>query len=196
MKRSLGFGLLVAFVLFLLSFPVACAKKSIESDPSLQTDQAVSQGEQVAEPQESAAALEEKRLEEERAAAEEARRKAEEEAAAARERFLSEDIHFDFDSAIILGSVQGMLQRKADWMNANPEVKVVVEGHCDERGTEAYNLALGERRAEAARNYLVDLGVDSSRLSIISFGEEQPVDPGQTEQAWAKNRRAHFKIEE
>lgn len=194
MKRSFGFGLLIALVLSVVLITVSCAKKEVQSDPSLQTDQAVSQGGQEGGSRAGAAALEEKRLEEERAA-EEARRQAEA-ATAAREKFLTEDIYFDFDSAVILGGVQGILQSKADWMTANPAVKAVVEGHCDERGTEAYNLALGERRAEAAKKYLIDLGVDAARLSIISYGEERPVDPEQTERAWAKNRRAHFTIEE
>jgi len=69
---------------------------------------------------------------------------------------------------------------------------VTVEGHCDERGTDEYNIALGERRAEAARNYLVTLGVGGNRLTTVSFGEEKPFDPGHNEEAWAKNRRDHF----
>jgi peptidoglycan-associated lipoprotein len=109
--------------------------------------------------------------------------------------FQSEDIYFDFDSSALSPMSQEVLQRKADWMNENMDATVIVEGHCDERGTAAYNLALGERRADAAKEFLVNLGVSADRVTTISYGEEKPVDPGQNEEAWAKNRRAHFVVE-
>ena len=87
-----------------------------------------------------------------------------------------------------------MLELKAHWLVMHPEVSVRIEGHCDERGTTAYNLALGERRANMVRQYMVALGVDASRISTISYGKESPIDPGHTEAAWALNRRAHFTI--
>jgi peptidoglycan-associated lipoprotein len=87
-----------------------------------------------------------------------------------------------------------LLKEKAAWLDQNPKVGIVIEGHCDERGTTEYNLALGERRAMSAQQFLLNLGVSAGRITIISFGEERPLDPGSDETAWAKNRRAHFVI--
>jgi peptidoglycan-associated lipoprotein len=99
-------------------------------------------------------------------------------------------VFFGYDSSVLTSEAQSTLQKQADWLQQNQEVKVVVEGHCDERGTRAYNLALGERRATAARNYLVNLGVNASRVSTVSYGKERPAVLGSTEDSWAKNRRA------
>jgi peptidoglycan-associated lipoprotein len=103
-----------------------------------------------------------------------------------------EDIHFDFDKSFIREDAKPPLQKVADYLKRNPGASLVIEGHCDERGTPEYNIALGERRATSAKNYLVSLGVKGGALSTVSFGEEKPVDPGHNEDAWAKNRRAHF----
>jgi peptidoglycan-associated lipoprotein len=100
---------------------------------------------------------------------------------------------FDYDSARIRPSEQSKLEAVAAYMKANPG-KLVVEGHCDERGTAEYNRALGERRAIAARDELVKLGVDTSRISTISYGKDRPADPGHDEAAWAKNRRCEFVV--
>ena len=81
------------------------------------------------------------------------------------------------------------------WLNDNPDANIVIEGHCDDRGTNAYNLALGERRAESVKAFLADLGIESARMTTISYGEEKPLDLGQNEEAWAKNRRAEFVLE-
>jgi len=105
---------------------------------------------------------------------------------------LFEDIHFDFDKSFIREDAKPALQRVADYLKKNPGASTVIEGHCDERGTAEYNLALGERRAASAKSYLVSLGVKGGALSTVSFGEEKPADPGHNEEAWAKNRRAHF----
>ncbi len=112
----------------------------------------------------------------------------------ARNQFLSEHVPYAFDSAALSPMAQNILKRKAAWLNDNPGVSAVIQGHCDERGTAEYNLALGERRAESARAYLVDLGISSSRLSTISYGEERPLDSRSSEEAWAKNRRSQFVI--
>jgi peptidoglycan-associated lipoprotein len=111
-----------------------------------------------------------------------------------REDFMNQDVLFAYDSFTLSNEAKAILERKAGWLAENPQVKVQIEGHCDERGTTAYNLALGERRAHAAKQYLVALGINSSRLSTISYGEEAPVDPRHSEDAWARNRRAHFVI--
>lgn len=102
-------------------------------------------------------------------------------------------IHFDFDQYVLTDEARATLAANADYLKANGSVRVKIEGHCDERGSDEYNLALGERRALAAQNYLVSLGIASTRLEIISYGEELPLDPRSSEDAWAKNRRAEFK---
>ena len=102
------------------------------------------------------------------------------------------DVHFAFDSATLSESEKATLQQNGQWLMDNPGQKVVVEGHCDERGTAEYNLALGERRAQSVFDYLRSLGVKSSQVSTVSYGEEVPLDTGHGEAAWAKNRRAHF----
>ena len=104
------------------------------------------------------------------------------------------DVYYAFDSYELSPEARKTLQKDADWINANKGPVITVEGHCDERGTVEYNLALGERRAEAAKDYLVSLGVKGDRLKTISYGKSMPVDPGHTEEAWAKNRRAHFVV--
>jgi peptidoglycan-associated lipoprotein len=105
-----------------------------------------------------------------------------------------QDVPFDFDSAVLLDSARAVLDRNSEWLGSYPTVTVLVEGHCDERGTVEYNLALGERRATTVYNYLVSLGVPASRLKTISYGKEFPLDPGHTEDAWARNRRGHFEV--
>lgn len=109
-------------------------------------------------------------------------------------KFTAGNIYFEFDSYILTGQAQQILNKLADHMSANPDLRVTVEGHCDSRGTAEYNLALGERRAEAARKFLVDLGVGSERLNIVSFGEERPLAMGDDEGSWARNRRDQFVI--
>jgi peptidoglycan-associated lipoprotein len=103
---------------------------------------------------------------------------------------VSDRVFFDTNSSVINAEGQATLQRQADWLNKNTAVNVTVEGHCDERGTREYNLALGERRANAAKNYLVSLGVQASRIQTISYGKERPAVVGSDESAWAQNRRA------
>ncbi len=105
-----------------------------------------------------------------------------------------ENIHFDYDKSFIRDDAKPVLREVAAFMKKNPGAKVQIEGHCDERGTPEYNLALGQRRADSTKKYLVNLGIDGSRLSTISYGEEKPADPGHNEAAWAKNRRAVFDI--
>jgi peptidoglycan-associated lipoprotein len=102
------------------------------------------------------------------------------------------DVFFDFDKYNLTSEARGTLEANAREMKRVTDTAVTIEGHCDERGTKAYNLALGEKRANAAKDYLVSLGVSPSRISTISYGKERPFDLGHTEAAWAKNRRAHF----
>lgn len=104
-----------------------------------------------------------------------------------------ERIHFDFDQFTLSPEARTVLNQNARYLQANSGLKVVIEGHCDERGSDEYNLALGERRAAAAKQYLVSLGISADRLSVISYGEERPLVDQTNEQAWAQNRRAEFK---
>jgi len=101
---------------------------------------------------------------------------------------------FDFDSYALRADARGALDRNAKLLRDNPSLQVTIEGHCDERGTVEYNQALGERRAMAARDYLVAGGISTSRLQIISYGKERPFETGSDEASWQQNRRAHFTI--
>jgi peptidoglycan-associated lipoprotein len=150
-------------------------------------------------------------LEEEEAALEEARRKAREEEEARRraaeereaikpiepadeEQLGLDAIYFDYDKYNLAGAAISALSDNAATMMEHPDLEITIEGHCDERGTDEYNLALGEKRALAARDFLVNFGIAKTRISVISYGEERPADPGHDEDAWKKNRRAEFVI--
>jgi len=188
MRKRLWIVLALTLVIPGLLFTASCAKKVVKEDTTMEQmgeDEAARRAREAAEQEELARqrALEEERLKEEAMMKEEAR-----------DRFVNEDILFDFDSSTLTAEAQKILTQKAEWLMNNPGVTSTVEGHCDERGTNEYNLALGDRRATSAKNFLVDLGVPASRLTTISYGEERPVDPAQNEEAWAKNRRAHFTI--
>ena len=103
-------------------------------------------------------------------------------------------IHFDFDKSQIRADAAATLTANAELMNRYPDLDILIEGHCDERGTIEYNLALGDRRAAAARRALTEQGVSASRVQLLSYGEERSVDPGHNETAWSKNRRAEFRF--
>ncbi|TVM18806.1 peptidoglycan-associated lipoprotein Pal [Oceanidesulfovibrio indonesiensis] len=105
---------------------------------------------------------------------------------------LSEKIYFDFDKYDLSPEARAVLDRKAQLIRSKPNLKVLIEGHCDERGTQEYNLALGERRAKAAERYLLMLGVPAAQLETVSYGEERPAVIGHNENAWAQNRRDEF----
>jgi peptidoglycan-associated lipoprotein len=104
------------------------------------------------------------------------------------------DIHFDFDRYEVRGQDEATLQTNAAWLQSNKNYLVLIEGHTDERGTDAYNVTLGDRRAKMTQNYLVSRGIDSRRISIISYGENRPLGSDASEDCWAKNRRAHFRV--
>ena len=213
MRKKLWICLALLFVIPGLLLTVSCAKKTVKSDSSMtqasQEDQQAKQEEsrRMQEEQtkqaelEKQRAMEESRLKEQRLReqqlAEERRQAdiAQRIVDAKKKTFLKELILFDYDSSVLTATAQDRLVRKSEWLKENPNVKLIIEGHCDERGTVEYNLALGERRAEAAKAFLVDLGISASRLTTISYGKERPFDKGHYEGAWAKNRRAHFVIE-
>ena len=108
--------------------------------------------------------------------------------------FEAGNIYFDFDKSDLIPDARAILKRKAEWLQDNPQFRVRIEGHCDERGTNEYNIALGERRANAAFRFLNALGISGERLDIVSYGEEKPADPGHNSEAWDKNRRDEFKL--
>jgi peptidoglycan-associated lipoprotein len=188
MRKKLWIVLALALVIPGLLFTASCAKKAVKEDTmAAQEDEAAMKAREAAE-KEKQEEMERREIEEEKLK-EQAMMMQE-----AMDAFINEDIQFDFDSSALTAEAQEILQKKAQWLQDNPEKTSTVEGHCDERGTNEYNLALGDRRAASAKAFLVDLGVSASRLTTISYGEERPVDPGQNEEAWSKNRRCHFTI--
>jgi peptidoglycan-associated lipoprotein len=184
MKRNIFIiGALVLICSFSFVFITGCAKTP---ETQIMKDTAATQAEQ----DKAAAAAEAAALAAEKAALEEQM---------LQEKLLAEadsfkDIRFAFDKYDLSPEARGVLSKLADWLNANQDFEVTIEGHCDERGTTEYNLALGERRAEAAKAYLTNLGVDTMKITTISYGEELPMDPASNEEAWAKNRRDHFVV--
>lgn len=192
---------LMLLIIPALLFSAACAKRAVVAEPLAAEVAAAEEAARQAE-LERQKALEQQRqrqIEEERLAAERAEQvKAEavqRELTMARNRFVDEHIYFAFDDASLDAQAQERVRDKAAWLRDNPDANVIIEGHTDERGTNAYNLALGERRAESVKTFLVNLGIDASRLTTISYGEERPIAFGQNEEAWAQNRRAAFVLE-
>jgi peptidoglycan-associated lipoprotein len=169
MRKRFWIGLALVLVIPGLMFAASCAKKQVECGskwaPTVKEE---------AEPKAPPKVVEEQ---------------------AAIEEFPDEDVYFEFDKSSLLPETQDNLRAKAKWLMGHPDVSAIIEGHCDERGTNEYNMALGDRRAGSAKSFLVDIGVADSRLTTISYGEEKPVDPESNEEAWAKNRRVHFVIE-
>jgi len=183
MRKQVWLAMLMVVILPFMLFTVSCAKKAVETAPETTPAPTTSAPDAADEEARRARMLEEERL------------RAEAAAEAAREAFVNENIPFEFDSSAIVPQAQQILNAKAAYMRANPDLAVTIEGHCDERGTDAYNMALGERRAESAKTFLMNLGISAGRIDTISYGEEKPLDPAQNEAAWAKNRRAQFVIE-
>jgi peptidoglycan-associated lipoprotein len=198
MKRT-WIILAMLFILPAMLFTVSCAKKTVVAEPAVTDTSAADDAARQAELEKQQELERQKQLEEERLAAERAEQLKQDAMARdlmmAKNRFLNENVYFDFDDASLDYQAQELLKQKAMWLRDNPEASVVIEGHCDERGTNAYNLALGERRADSAKTFLVNLGIEGTRLTTISYGEEKPVDMGQNEESWAKNRRAAFVLE-
>ena len=185
--RKIGCRLLMLMLVMGLLFTIpACQKKQISSDPSAASGSGAGMG----------GAAGRKGIGEQDLGA--AGRTGAGGAIGASERsaFENEDIFYSYDSSSLTTQAQDVLRKKAAFLKANPNVKVTIEGHCDERGTNEYNLALGEARAKAAKAFMVDLGIPAARMATISYGEERPLVQGHTEEAYAKNRRAHFVIEQ
>jgi len=178
MRKNVWFAIALVMILPVMLLTVSCSKKVMQTEPVSTTQRDVQK-----ESDDQSGRLQEDRLRAEASARE-----------AARTAFVNENIHFAFDSFVLSDQAQRILNSKADYLNTNSGVTVTVEGHCDDRGTETYNIALGERRAESVKKFLVDLGVSANQLNTVSYGEERPIAMGQDEVSWAKNRRAQFVI--
>jgi peptidoglycan-associated lipoprotein len=172
--------------LFLLS----CSKKEIKSEPITSKPSVSAEEEAEKAKKKVRITKEEGQEQKERTLTEEEARRLKE--AAEKAKFEEEDIHFEYDQYILSDEAKRILEKKAQWLKQHAPAKVLIEGHCDERGSAEYNLALGQKRADAAMQYLITLGIKADRLSTISYGKERPLDPRSNEEAWAKNRRAHF----
>ena len=196
MKKKLWICLSLLLVIPGLLIVTSCAKKTVKVDLA-QTQEAAA-AKLAAEKAKQEEIARQRSLDEKRR--QQAEKHRQEEAArrkiiVARNLFVNENIYFDFDKSNLKAENQEVLKRKAEWLRNNPGESVIIEGHCDERGTNEYNLALGDRRAQSAKNFLIDLGISESRLTTISYGEERPADPRHNENAWSKNRRDHFVLE-
>jgi peptidoglycan-associated lipoprotein len=206
MQRKLFIGIMMmVFVVGILT-TVSCAKKTVKSDqpvneseketPAALPPQAVvAENEEVKDdglsPVEPRSIGEERFKDGQRYHPEDSQRNE----TVGRKTFLDELVLFDFDSTILTAAAQDRLKRKAQWLTDNQEVSIIIQGHCDERGTNLYNLSLGEMRIQAVKAFLVDLGITAARLSSVSYGEERPFVTGHDEGSWKLNRRAHFVIE-
>ncbi|MCD4721786.1 MAG: peptidoglycan-associated lipoprotein Pal [Desulfobacula sp.] len=195
MKNRMWINLVMVILVAGLFFTVSCAKKTIVSDATTIEDQekvqAKAQADATTEAAAEAARIAQQNLEDQ---TDNGKALMQAKAMAAKKRFENQDIHFEYDSSDLSSMAKMVLKEKAAWLKTNYSA-VTIEGHCDDRGTTEYNLALGERRASTAKSYLINLGVAASRLNTISYGEEQPIDSGVTESAYRKNRRAHFAID-
>jgi peptidoglycan-associated lipoprotein len=185
MRKSVWLAMVLAMILPAMLFTASCTKKMVQTQPvpaaqsevPKASDRSAMEAEQTGQQQED-------RLRAESAARE-----------AAGTAFVDENIYFAFDSAVLSDQARHILNSKADYLRTYPGVAVTVEGYCDERGTDAYNIALGERRAQSVKNFLLNLGISTNRLNTVSYGEERPVAMGHDEASWAKNRRAQFVID-
>lgn len=187
MRKYVRLSVALVMILSAMLLTTSCAKKEMQTEqvsttqPEIQEvapDTSAEDAEQ-ARRFEAERLLEEDRLLKEAAALE-----------AARKAFVSENIRFAFNSYDLSNQAQRILNNKADYLRMNSGVKVTVEGYCDERGTEAYNISLGQQRAESVKKFLVDQGISTDRLVTVSYGEKKPIALGHDEASWAKNRRA------
>lgn len=207
MKRK-SYIISVIFILCIGLILMGCPKKTVvKEEPSAKAEAAKIEAERIAKEKEREAKERQEREAREKEAArlkeEQARKEFEKSLVAKKtpgiegevfESSLLKPIFFDFDKYDIRPGDAEILKANSALLKKFPNIKIQIEGHCDERGTNEYNLALGERRANSTKKYLISLGIEEDRISTISYGEERPFDPGHNEEAWAKNRRAHFVI--
>jgi len=190
MRKSRAWIFGAIMLAMLLALGVSCAKKQVTMETQ---EMAADESQQSAEDEAARREAEEARLQEQRAREARQRQEASSMSEAARKAaFEDEEIHFDFDKYVLTPQAMMILDDKSAYLREHPEVRVLVEGHCDDRGSNEYNLALGDRRANSAKNYLVKSGVAESQVTTISYGEEQPLCMQQNESCWYRNRRGHF----
>jgi len=196
--RTQKFFVMLSMLIIILAFilPAGCAKTAAVKEEPQATAQATELEKEKAREKAMEEQLAQEKAKEQAMAKEEAKEKAAKKAEVKEEASQFDDIHFAFDRSDLRPDAREILDMHAKWLKEHPKYGVRIEGNCDERGTVEYNLALGNRRANSAMKYLVDLGVDKKRISTISYGKERPLDPGHDEEAWAKNRRDHFVVTE
>jgi len=194
MRKSRAWIFGAIMLAMLLALGVSCAKKQVTMETQeMAADEGAAQ--QMAEDEAARREAEEARMREQRAREARQRQEAASMSEEARKAaFEDENIHFDFDKYVLTPQAMMILDDKAAYLREHPGVRVLVEGHCDDRGSNEYNLALGDRRANSAKNYLVKSGVVESRITTISYGEEQPLCMQQAESCWSRNRRGHFSV--
>jgi len=197
-KKMMTGMIVLAFICSSFLLMTSCAKKQIQVSEPVQpaTQEVKAEGDEAkaAEEAKSAADQDAKaRAEAERQARLRELKMAQKLADEIR-NFEAENIYFAFDSSDLTDESKSALREKGNWLRANGDYSVNISGNCDERGTAEYNLALGERRAHAAKKFLMGLGISENRLATISYGEERPVDPGRNDEAWAKNRNDQFTL--
>jgi peptidoglycan-associated lipoprotein len=174
MKQNVWLSVSLAMILPVMIFTVSCSKKVVKTQQAATMEPEV---QQAPEPSTEVANLVESPN-----------------LAAAERAFVGEKIHFAFDSSDLSSDARQILSGQAEYLRTNPDIRVTVEGYCDDRGTESYNMSLGKRRAESVRNFLVDMGISRDRLNTVTYGEQRPIAMGENENAWAQNRRAEFVI--
>ena len=189
MRKSRAWIFGAIMLAMLLALGVSCAKKQVTTDQEMAAEEGAAQ--QSAEDEAARREAEEMRRAREARQREQAASMSEE---ARRAAFEDEHIHFDFDKYVLTPQAMMILDDKAAYLREHSGVRVLVEGHADERGSNEYNLALGDRRANSAKNYLVKSGVAASRITTISYGEEQPLCRQQNESCWSRNRRGAFNV--
>ena len=182
MQINWRFGLIFLAVTALMATLPSCSKNQVQSETAV-----VPQQEQEMTVEKTAAELEQERLE---------REAAERQLRTEKIKFMYEDVYFKKGRYGLDSEAREILVRKAAWLKKNPDLKVVVEGHTDERGSKEYNFALGDLRAGAVKSFLIRQGVESPRLIAVSYGNERPIDTSRTEKGREKNRRVHFVIED
>jgi peptidoglycan-associated lipoprotein len=194
MKKYLTIlGLLIAMALVCMSFTGCAEKQAVVKDEAVQEQKVAPTQTKTTQVDDEAARRAKEQADREAALrAQAAKDAAAKKNAAALADLNIQNIYFDFDKSNIRTDAREILKANSDIFSKNANAKVVVEGHCDERGTAEYNMALGERRAQETKKYLVNLGIDASRLETVSYGKERPADAGHDENAWAQNRRAQF----
>jgi peptidoglycan-associated lipoprotein len=187
MRKKFWFIVALFLVIPGLMFSVSCARQQVTEEEEVMVEEPMVEEEVV---EEEVVVEEEETPDFSEVEAEQAAREAEQ----AKMMFLGEYVYYAFDRSDLDEMAQEVLRRKAEYLRDYPDTYITIEGHCDERGTNEYNLALGDRRAESAKSFIVDLGIEAYRISTVSYGEERPLCYEQNEECWAKNRRAAFVI--